>query len=144
MVEDIRLENPLVLAVQASIANVSEPHVDWTIGYAPEVDPDENRRFVLARLHAGDEDGSVTIEIGAGQNTGPMERIDADADTAFGVQLAASPSLSMLYGLARITAQSLLGTIDSDLKLPWEAPTPEVTRLVRPAENDEEGASLDD
>ncbi|WP_417554332.1 hypothetical protein [Microbacterium sp.] len=129
----------MIMEVSASIASDVEPHVRWSVGYAPEVDVD-GERFILAHLHAVGEDGVVEVEIGASQIGGDLGELDDPEIQRFESSLANSDALDVLYGLARITAAGLAGTIESDIPLPLNQPVAEITPLVRSTETTESEA----
>lgn len=132
----IRIVAPMILDVRASTAFVeTETHVVWNVGYAPELDDDGNGRFILAHLHAANTDGRVDVEIGATQLGSVLGSIAEGEDAEqYESALGESEALETLYDIARITAKSLLGTVNVELDLPLASPAVEVTRLVRSTE----------
>lgn len=134
--EPLRVVRPMIMEVHASVASDVEAHVHWTVGYATEVDAD-GERFLLAHLHAVGEEGIVEVEIGASQVGGDFGVLEGQEIARFEAALADGDSLDMLYGLARVTAAVLSGTIECGIVLPWHQPEAEITPLVRAADRDE-------
>lgn len=134
--EAIRIVSPMITEVRASILYEAEPHVTWSVGYAPELD-DENGRFLIANLHAAGAEGRVDVEISAIQLGGSFAAVlDGREAERYEDDLARAEGLETLYDVARITAKGLLGTIDVDLEVPLSSPEPEITQLVKSPESD--------
>lgn len=129
--DSLRIVSPMVMDVRASVLYEADPHVTWSVGYAPELD-DEGGRFLLANLHAVGAEGRVDVEISALLlgSSGAASSADDDA-SQLEDDLSESEALETLYDIARITARGLLGTIDVDLGLPVASPTPDITQLVK-------------
>ena len=131
----IHVVRPMIMEVRASIVSDVEAHVHWSVGYAPEAAADGSR-FILMHLHAAGDDGFVEVEIAASQIGGGFSDIKESETANFEAGLAAAESLGVIYDLARITAKSLSGTIESDIGLPLTPPAAQFTRLVLASDGD--------
>ncbi|WP_308492804.1 hypothetical protein [Microbacterium terrisoli] len=140
----IRIVDPSVMDVASSALYDAEPHVAWSVGYAPELD-DDGGRFLLASLHAAGHEGRVDVEIAATQLGGDYPAaLEGDAAASFEAALADAEALETLYAFARMTAISALGLVDIDVEVPRMTPAPAVSQLVRPDASESDGNSDDD
>ena len=132
--ESIRITQPMLMEIRASVLDEIDPQIRWSVGFAPELD-DDGGRFVIANLRAAGPHGSVEVELAATQRGGGSAAVlDGEGAERFAEKLAAAEALQTLYEIARITAKGLLGTIDADHDLPLVSPPPEITQLVKSTE----------
>ncbi|MBP1326325.1 hypothetical protein JOF28_001557 [Leucobacter exalbidus] len=125
------VDSPLIMSLQVEIAAPAEPHVDWSIGYAPEPDESGNR-FLLAHLHVATGDGTADIDVSGvlqGDNAGAL--LEESEIVTFERQLDSVASLNLLYFTARTAALGALGLIESRPEIPTSAPKARLARLVR-------------
>lgn len=129
--EAIRIVAPMIMDVRASARYQSDPHVTWSIGYAPEADEDGGR-VLFASIHAAGAEGRVDVELAATQYGGGFSsELAGDEAEVFAERLAQAEALAALYDIARITARGLVGTVDIGLEIPHAGPAPKITQLVR-------------
>ncbi len=132
--ESIRIVAPLIMEVRASARYESDPHVMWSIGYAPISDEDGGR-VLFANLHAAGTNGRVDVELAATQLGGGFSaELEGDEAEIYADRLAQAGALAALYDIARITARGLIGTVGIKLEVPLASPVPKITQLVRSQE----------
>lgn len=132
--ELLRISTPMVTSVAASQGTFDEDSESWLVGYAPELD-EPSGRFLIASLHIHSVKGSVDVELAATVLGGPEGDLEeGEPHEEFAETLASSEALETLYAFARITARSLLGTIEIDADVQMASPAPEITRLVKTAD----------
>lgn len=135
--ENMRLVAPMVTSLSASLIDEQEPHLAWSVGYAPEPD-DDGERYLLSHLHVGGADGRADVEISAYLAGGPEGAIDeGEPGDEFAAMLSTWPVLASVYTTARVVALGLLGTIEADGLIPLGAPVPRITRLIRATDSND-------
>lgn len=136
-IENMRLVAPMVTSLHASVIDEQDPHVVWSVGYAPEID-DDGERYLLSHLHVGGADGTADVEVSAYIAGGPEGEIDeGDHGDEFAAMLTKWPPLGGIYTTARAVALGLFGTIEADGFIPLDPPEPKITQLIRPTAGDE-------
>lgn len=142
--EKFLITNLDVLEISASYNGSAEPHVTWWLGYAPE--REENKgRVIFGQLHSGSPAATGHVMVSALFFDTPGSG-ETDVDSDIESVLAASIASETLYDYARTALAATLGIIEASVALPRESPIPEVSQLVRRANDqdppeDDEGPS---
>lgn len=112
--------DPQVLSTSANGHETEESyHATWSVSY-DEV-AESNWRVVIATLHAGDEEGQVTVTIG-GTFTSALPAVQDLRGEELELELRHSYALSSLYEVARTHARIALASADLNLDLPIDPP----------------------
>lgn len=124
----IELVAPKVMALHAQVGHQLTSGTTWTVQYAR--DTVDDKRFIIARLHAASAEAEAVVELGAmaiGDTFGTVTHTRHDA---YAAALADALGLDMLYDLAVITARGMFGTLGDGGGLDVAAyPSPEITPM---------------
>lgn len=123
-----------VLRLDATKAEATDEHVQWSVGYAPQIieGADETSRVVLGTLHAGGEDGWATITVGAVY----IHQVDSLDDEDLVPAVSEADATETLYDYARSHLAIVLATVGVAVALPRASPDPDVAALVRSSDAD--------
>jgi hypothetical protein len=124
--------SPVVSSIWAASAP-NEPDITWTIGYAPETEPDGDLRVIFGTLDASGETGGGSVRVSCfvtGTGSDSVEDVEA--------ALSGDLALETVYDVARVALRTVLATVDADAVIPTKAPAPTLEQLVRADSQDSE------
>lgn len=124
----IEIVAPKVMAMHAQVGHQLTPGTTWTVEYAR--DTVDDKRFVIARLHASAAEAEAVVEIGAMAIGDTFGTVTPPRHGVYAAALSDALGLDMLYDIAVITARGMFGTLGDGAGLDAAAyPTPEIAPM---------------
>lgn len=105
----IEIVAPKVMAMHAQVGHQLKAGTTWTLQYAR--DTVDEKRFVIARLHAAAADAEAVVEIGAMAIGDTFGSVKSPRHDAYAAALGDALGIDLLYDLAVITARGMFGTL---------------------------------
>lgn len=129
---DLRLLDVEVFEVHAQRRG-TDPHLDWSVGLAPEAEPDLDARVVFGTLHVHSEQGGgealvaaiLAYPSGSDPSTDELESL-----------LVGSEAVGSLYDAARLALRAACAIADLSVEVPRVPPVHNFSLLHRAADSD--------